>query len=187
MTLEATGDQPITWSLADGSTLPDGLSLVDDEILGTPTVAGVYNFTIAAENDAGIDYRTFIMTIANPPAIITISLPDGTTGTSYSIGLVATGDTPISWQVVPSSGSETGLPPGLSLDTGTGEIHGAPTTAGTFTFSIRATNGVGYDTVPFSINILLAGGTFITGKEIGNLFITGKEVFRAYVGGVRIF
>jgi len=127
------------------------------------------------------------MTIADPPIITTTSLPDGTTATTYTSILSATGDTPISWQVMPIGGSETGLPPGLSLNNGTGEIYGAPTEAGTYTFSIRATNGAGYDTSQLSITIILAGGTFINGKEIGNLFIGGKEVFRAFVGGVRIF
>jgi len=185
--LEATGDQPITWSMEAGSALPDGLSLDNDEISGTPVVAGIYSFTIIADNANGSDSRRFIITIADPPVITTNSLPDGTTGTAYGETLSATGDTPISWLVMPVSGSETGLPPGLSLDIGTGQIHGAPTTAGTFTFSIRAVNGAGYDTVQFSVTIIVAGGTFINGREISNLFIAGKEVFRAFVGGVRIF
>ena len=187
LTLDATGDQPITWSLDGGSTLPGGLLLSDDTISGTPAVAGVYSFTIIAGNANGSDSRTFVMTIADPPIITTTSLPDGTTATTYTSILSATGDTPISWQVMPIGGSETGLPPGLSLNNGTGEIYGAPTEAGTYTFSIRATNGAGYDTSQLSITIILAGGTFINGKEIGNLFIGGKEVFRAFVGGVRIF
>lgn len=32
------------------------------------------------------------------------------------------------------------LPPGLSLNTATGEITGTPTTAGTYTFAISASN-----------------------------------------------
>ena len=187
LTLEATGDQPIGWSLTGGSTLPGGLSLDDDAISGAPAVAGVYSFTIIAANAAGSDSRTFTMTIADPPVITTTLLPVGTTGTSYSSTLTATGDTPISWQVMSLTGAETGLPPGLSLNTITGEINGSPTTAGTYTFSISATNGAGYDTAQLSIQIMLAGGTFINGKEIGNLFVNGKEVFRAFVGGVRIY
>jgi len=187
LTLEATGDLPITWSLDIGSLLPSGLFLNDDVISGIPAVAGVYSFVIVAENAVGSDSRLFIINVADPPIITTSSLPDGTTGTSYSSILSATGDTPISWQMMSTTGSETGLPPGLSLDTTTGEIHGAPTSAGTYTFSVRASNGAGNDTAQLSITIILAGGTFINGKEIGNLFIAGKEVFRAYVGGVRIF
>jgi len=187
LTLEAASDQPITWSLDGGSTLPSGLSLNADVIEGTPAVAGVFNFTIIATNVIGSDSRTFTIIIADPPTITTILLPDGTTGTAYSETLSATGDTSISWQVMPISGTETGLPPGLLINAVTGEIYGAPTTAGVYTFSIRATNGAGYDTAPLAITITLGGGTFINGKEIGNLFVDGKEVFRAFVGGVRIF
>jgi len=187
LTLEASGNQPINWALEGGSALPDGLSLVDNVIEGTPAVAGVYYFTIVASNAEGSDFRTFTMRIADPPAITTTSLPNGTTGTTYSSNLSATGDIPILWQVMSPSGGETGLPPGLSLNINTGEIGGAPTTAGVYTFRIRAVNGAGDDIAALSITITLAGGTFINGKEIGNLFIAGKEVFRAYVGGVRIF
>jgi len=187
LTLDATGDQPITWLLDGGSSLPSGLSLTGDAISGTPTVAGVYNFTIIAENINGSDSRTFAIIIADPPVITTTSLPDGTTRAAYSSTLLATGDTPISWQVMSVTGSETGLPPGLTLNTNTGEVYGMPTTDGIFTFSIRAINGAGYDTTQLSIAIISVGGTFINGKEIGNLFIAGKEVFEAFVGGVRIF
>ncbi|MCL2215670.1 MAG: putative Ig domain-containing protein [Defluviitaleaceae bacterium] len=185
LTLEATGDQPITWSL--NSALPDGLSLNDNILSGTPATAGMYDFTISAGNANGNDARTFTITIADPPAITTNSLSGGTTGTAYQETLSATGDTPISWQIMPVGDGESGLPPGLSLNIITGEIYGSPTTAGIFTFSVRATNGAGYDTATLSIETVLAGGTFINGEEIGNLFIAGEEVFRAFVGGVRIF
>ena len=187
LTISATGDLPISWSLDGGSTLPSGFSLAANILSGTPDVAGVYTFTITATNASGSDSRMFTMIIAEPPTITTTSLPDGTTRTAYSEILSATGDAPISWQVMPLSGSETGLPPGLSLNTNTGEVYGTPTTDGIFTFSIRATNDAGYDTVSLSLTIISVGGTFINGKEIGNLFIAGKEVSQAFVGGVRIY
>ena len=186
LALAANGDEPIIWSLTSSSTLPDGLLLSDDLIFGTPTIAGTYNFIIIAENGYGSDSRIFTMIIADPPVILTTSLPDGTTRVKYSEILSATGDIPISWQVIINSG-ETGLPPGLSLNTNTGEIFGNPTTDGIYTFSIRATNAVSYDTVSLSITIISVGGTFINGKEIGNLFVAGKEVSAAFVGGVRIY
>jgi len=185
--LTATGDIPITWSLGSGSSLPDGFSLIDDTILGNPTFAGVFTFTITAENAVGSDSRTFTMIVADPPIITTTLLPDGTTRAAYSSTLSATGDPPISWQVMSATGSETGLPPGLALNTDTGEIYGIPTTDGIYTFSIRAINEVDYDIVQFSITVVSVGGTFINGKEIGNLFIGGKEVSQAFVGGTRIF
>jgi len=185
--LEANGDIPITWVLGGGSTLPDGLSLNDDIISGTPTSAGTYSFTIIADNANGSDTRVFTMIISDPPVIITTTLPDGITRTGYSAALSAAGDVPITWQVADISGSETGLPPGLTLNADTGEIYGTPTTDGIYTFSLRATNAAGHDTAALSIIIISIGGTFINGKEIGNLFINGKEVFEAFVGGVKIY
>ena len=187
LTLEATSDTAILWSLAGGSALPDALVLTDDVISGTPTVAGVYNFTIIAENADGSDSRIFTMIVADPPIITTTALPDGTTRTAYSATLSATGDTPISWQIMSISGSETGLPHGLNLNTNTGEIYGTPTIDGTYTFTVKATNEAGFDTAQFVVTIISVGGTFINGKEIGNLFIAGKEVSEAFVGGVRIY
>ena len=187
LSLEATGDEPITWDLGGGSTLPDGLFLNNNIIAGTPTAAGTYSFTIIADNVNGSDTRTFTIIIADPPAIITIILPDGTTRAAYTALLSAAGDTPITWQVMSISGSETGLPPGLSLNAVTGEIYGMPTKDGVYTFSIRAANASGYDTTALSIAIISIGGTFINGKEIGNLFVNGKEVSEAFVGGVKIY
>ena len=187
LSLEALSDYPVTWTLDNGASLPNGLSLNDNVISGTPTVAGIFNFTMIADNLDGSDARIFTMIIADPPVITTTVLPDGTTRTAYSTTLSVTGDTPIAWQVMSITGSETGLPPGLSLNTSTGEISGIPATDGIYTFSISATNGAGYDTAALSITIISVGGTFINGKEIGNLFITGKEVSQAFVGGVRIY
>jgi len=86
------------------------------------------------------------------PTITTSSLPNGTVGTAYSQTLMATGDTPITWSL--NSGT---LPTGLNL-LGSGTVSGTPTTAGTFTFTVKATNFAGSDTKQLSITIA-AGGT----------------------------
>ncbi|MEJ0091441.1 MAG: Calx-beta domain-containing protein [Limisphaerales bacterium] len=65
----------------------------------------------------------------------TSPLPAGTVGLSYSQSLQATGgSTPYTWSIV--SGS---LPPGLILNSGSGNISGSPTTANSYTFRIRVT------------------------------------------------
>jgi hypothetical protein len=70
-----------------------------------------------------------------PPTIATsCPLLSGTVGTAYSLTLVATsGTTPYTWSF--SSGI---LPPGLSLTSG-GVLSGTPTTANTYSFTIRCT------------------------------------------------
>ena len=83
------------------------------------------------------------------PAITTVSLAGGTVGTAYSQTLAATGDTPITWSI--ESGS---LPEGLSLESETGVISGIPTTVGTASFTVKATNAAGSDTKALSIDIV---------------------------------
>jgi hypothetical protein len=151
-TLAATGTEPIAWTLAGGK-LPDSLSLTGaGKLSGTPTKAGTFTFTVRAENAYGFDERTYTLEIAgaasNPPAITTVKLPDGKVGASYSATLAATGTAPIAWTLAGGK-----LPDGLSL-TGAGKLSGKPTKAGTFTFTVKASNGTPPDaTKKFTVKI----------------------------------
>lgn len=70
------------------------------------------------------------------PTIATTTLPAGTAGLSYSASLVSSGGTGTkSWSI--TSGS---LPPGLTLNSSTGEISGTPTAAGTAELTVRVTD-----------------------------------------------
>jgi hypothetical protein len=91
------------------------------------------------------------------PAITTSSLPGGTVGMAYNQTLAASGGAPITWSR--DSGS---LPGGLSLSS-SGVISGTPTTAGTFNFTVKATNSAGSVTKELSINIASSGGV-VTGN-----------------------
>ena len=151
-TLSANGDAPIKWSI-DSGALPDGLNIEEATgiISGTPTKAGSFNFTVKAENAAGNDTKPLSIIINAapiPPVIITSALPGGIVGTAYNETLSANGDTPITW----SHDSGT-LPGGLSLNVTTGEISGTPTTAGSFSFTVKAENTVGNDTKFLSITV----------------------------------
>ena len=151
-TLVATGDMPITWDISAGS-LPTGLTLSPaGAITGTPTAAGTSNFTARATNAEGNDTRALSIVIdavaGTPPTITTTTLPNGTVGTAFSQTLAATGDAPITWDI--SAGS---LPAGLTLSAA-GVISGAPTTAGTFNFTVRATNADGEDTTGLIIVVV---------------------------------
>jgi len=98
------------------------------------------------------------------PKITTLSLPNGVVGTAYNQTLTATGNTLITW----SRDSGT-LPAGLSL-AGTGVISGTPTTAGTSTFTVKATNAKGNDTKQLSITITggaTSGWTAVTNSTFG--------------------
>jgi hypothetical protein len=153
-TLTATGSTPLIWTLAPGSSLPAGLTLATTGVLsGTPTATGTFTFTVKAANRVGSDTKALSITITAAPVtsavITTASLPDGTVGTPYSATLTADGVTPITWTLEPGSS----LPDGLTLDEDSGEISGTPTTAGSFQFTMNATNTDGGDTKLLEITI----------------------------------
>jgi len=84
----------------------------------------------------GVTGSTTLAVSMSPLSITTQSLAGGTVGVSYSAALAASGGTlPYSWSIV--SGL---LPGGLSLNSSTGSIAGTPTTAGTFSFTVQATD-----------------------------------------------
>jgi len=134
------GVAPYTWSIASG--LPPGVTLDPSTGLlsGTPTLAGVYDFTAqVTDANAGIATKPLSITITPPSAvsITTASLPGGTQGISYSAPLAASGGVvPYTW----STGS--GLPPGLSINPSSGVISGTPTAVGVYSFTAQATDAV---------------------------------------------
>lgn len=88
------------------------------------------------------------------PAISNTSpLPAGAVGNAYSQTLSAAGSTPITWGII--SGT---LPAGLALGTG-GIISGTPSSSGTSTFTVQATNSAGNNSKQLSISINGTGPT----------------------------
>jgi Putative Ig domain len=139
--------------------LPDGLRLTDFApssglISGRPTRVQTATFTVQARDQAGNRAtRTFTLRVdAARPLVITSpsTLPAGTIGQSYAVGVFADGGTtPYTW--TRTSGT---LPPGLALQASPGRITGTPTTAGTYTFTLRVADSGGQSrTGTFSITI----------------------------------
>lgn len=127
-------------------SLPSGVALSDTTKL--------YVFNEQFNGDKRTDYASALSPIPapaaeQPPVITTTTLQGGKAGAAYSQTLAATGTAPITWSI--ESGS---LPAGLTLSGNT--ISGTPTTAGTFTFKVKAANGAGSDTKELSIVIQAA-------------------------------
>jgi hypothetical protein len=84
-------------------------------------------------------------------------LSNGTVSFAYSETLTANGGfPPYTWTLL--SGS---LPPGLSLGPSTGIITGTPTTAGTYTFTVEATDSlsnIATNTFSITIGMVISGG-----------------------------
>ena len=141
-----TSKKPVRFSVVAGQ-IPPGLTLFTQGvssggITGRPTTEGLFAFTIQVQDQTGArDTESFSIRI-NPPLPVVITnqsdvLTPGTVGEFYCCGnLFADGGVPgYTWTL--RSGQ---LPPGLQLSASPGRITGTPTTRGTFTFTVRATD-----------------------------------------------
>jgi len=192
-------------------SLPPGLTLANCLISGTPTVAGIFSFTVTATDSLGsFTTRPYTIVIACP--IITISpptLPTATACQNYCVKLTpscAVGSTEFSV----TAGA---LPPGLPLSQD-GMLCGTPSVAGiynwtvTFTDSISGCTGSGAYTLvvtgttitpatlpdpvvgaPYSEVITASGGTApykfsVSGALPTGLFLTQTTPTTATISGI---
>ncbi len=134
------GTAPYTFAVTTGS-LPAGLALTSAGVVsGTPATAGTYGFTITATDAyASTGSQLYSVVIAAPAISLSPgTLPGGTTAVAYSQTVTASGgSSPYSFAVTAGS-----LPTGLAL-TSAGVLSGTPTAAGTYGFTITATDAFG--------------------------------------------
>jgi hypothetical protein len=149
--LAATGGTgTYSWSVASGA-LPPGLSIAGSAIVGTPSDAGSFAFTVRATDTASNSAdQALSITIATPVRITACPAGSGLAGQPYSSSASATGgQPPYSWSV--SAGQ---LPPGLTLNSGSGAVSGTPTQAGSYSFTLRvAETGASTAATPCTIAI----------------------------------
>ncbi|MBM3760795.1 MAG: hypothetical protein FJW36_11170 [Acidobacteria bacterium] len=131
----AGGTTPYTWTLVIGA-LPAGLTLSGNQIVGTPTAAGTYYFTLQVEDStspitasAYMPFKMNVMPTSSASLRVTgptAALVAGTLSSTYPNGnnAAVVGNTnPVTW-------SATGLPPGLSINATTGAITGVAGSVG---------------------------------------------------------
>ena len=179
-TLAATGTSPITWTFS--GNVPAGLTgnTSTGEISGTPTQAGTYTFTAKASNAYGSDTKTFTLTITAitptgyAPNIVTATLPAPSLNTAYSQYIYAEGTAPITFSATGTlpagltlAGSSSSIYPGAAL------ISGTPTAAGTYTFTVTASNAYGTASQSFTLTVSASSGT---------LTITTDSIVDGYTG-----
>lgn len=179
------GSLPYIWSIASGD-LPAGLTLDSSSgiISGTPTQPGSFIFTVKAQDTAGqFDTQLLSLVVGNfiLPSITTDLLPNGVATRSYSTYVQATGGLlPYSWGIVGL------LPPGLTINSITGQISGTPTSGGVYSFNVLVQDSSGdIDVQGFILSIGTPSLPIIltTSLEQGNLDVTYQQSLSAY-GGV---
>jgi hypothetical protein len=148
VTLNASGGAgALNWSMANGTTLPAGLSLSSSGVVsGMPTTPGTTTFTVMVTDSSGgkpgpvsLTQQLSLTIMAAPLKVVTTTLSNATVGIAYSAPLVASGGTPpYIWTVAAGSS----LPSWLTLG-GSGTnwtLSGTPTQAAIGSFSLTVTD-----------------------------------------------
>ena len=148
---------PITFAVTAGA-LPSGMSLSSDGVLsGTPmpNPAGTFDFTITASDSAGFGSQEYSLTINQPPPIyvsptnlarLTAGIPSSQTISATQYGYTQ------SWGAFDFAVTAGTLPTGLSLST-SGVLSGAPTAAGTYSFTVTASNLSGSGSEGYTLTV----------------------------------
>jgi hypothetical protein len=161
-TISASGGFPgYTYQTTSGG-LPTGLSLNGSTGLlsGTPSAGGTSSFTVTATDSSGnTGSRAYSLAINGAVTLSPAALPNGTVGAAYSQTVSASGGTGTGYSYSVSSGA---LPAGLSLNASTGLVSGTPTTATSYSFTIRAVDsGSNAGSQAYNVTIGTAGPTVI--------------------------
>ncbi len=177
------GIAPYTTTLT--GTLPAGITFnaATRTFAGTPTQAGTFNLGVTVTDSTGGTAATvtsaYTLTVATPNLALTPSagaLPGGTAGSGYSQTFAASnGIAPYAYAV--SAGA---LPAGLALNASTGTLSGTPTVAGSFGFSITATDSTtgSAGTVTHAYTLALSAPTIVVDPAMlpnGLLFVPYQQ------------
>ncbi|MDB6120965.1 MAG: hypothetical protein JWO08_4746, partial [Verrucomicrobiaceae bacterium] len=183
------GTAPYTYTRTAG-TLPSGMSFSTAGLLsGTPTAANGGGVSLTFQATDGNACSSTIIYVFKVCPVITITpstLPNGVVGTAYaqSSAFVATGGTAAyTWNV-------TGIPPGLAWDSVNLKLTGTPTTSGTYSIVLVATDSTGCTgtrTIPLNVYDLPSVGNMVFNdannngiKDAGESGIDGVTVTLRY-------
>ncbi|QYM76690.1 putative Ig domain-containing protein [Leucobacter luti] len=140
----------VMWqSSADGETWTDIEGAVDEQLEVVATAAAVeQQYRVRWRDDFwGQSGTSAAARITTPAPQITFEGPlaDGIVGEAYPDTVItATGYSDLNWAVRDAE-ALTALPAGMRIDAASGTLHGTPTAAGSFTFTVEVTDAFGTD------------------------------------------
>ena len=178
------GVAPYTWTVAAGSSLPPGMSLLSGaalptvtpgltQLIGQPTTVGQYSFDLILSEGGGTQItRTFNLNVTSL-GLITGSPHNAIQGTAYSFQFAPSGGTaPYTFSISPTALRQDMLPAGLTMDS-TGLISGTPTSTGSYTFKLTVQDSGG--------KVLNRNVTLVSTNASG-LNITATNPVGLYIG-----
>ena len=137
MLVAAGGNQAYAWTTS--GTLPPGLLFADGALSGTPTTAGMYDFTATVTDTEGrvANYPSRIV-VAEKLAISTLLLKPGRVGKLYATKVATFGGVkPATWRIFRGP-----LPRGVRFDRTTGKLYGIPKKPGRYRITFEATDAL---------------------------------------------
>jgi hypothetical protein len=140
--LEASGGKAAyTWSLASGSTLPNGLALdaQSGAVTGTPSQSGTFALKFVVTDAFGLtDTTTVNLDVARKLMVASVSRVARLRHALTARLRPAGGVLPVAWRVVHGS-----LPAGIRFNRATGVFAGKAQRAGTFRLVVQAKDSLG--------------------------------------------
>jgi hypothetical protein len=181
------GTPPYTWAVAQGSALPQGLTLVTGAALptnappdstaltGYPTTPGPYTFTlIATDLGSATVTRTFTLNVT-PVGLVVGNPRNGIEGSIYSEQLTAFGGTgPYTFTMSPTSPNQPTLPPGLTI-TPAGLISGIPASTGSYSSNLKVQDNAGH-TFTKQVTLLVTSGSGIYITNVSNVVASAGTI-----------
>jgi hypothetical protein len=126
-----------------GSAIP-GMTFSGSSLSGIPTTAGRYPFTVTLKDSLGYQtVNSYTLVISAPISVQPTSISSGQAGVAYTQTFTASGGTggPYTWTVSPTNlfGLSFSPTPGISSQTAT--LSGTPTSFGTTSITVTASDG----------------------------------------------